>query len=238
MSIKAGLFDLDGVLTDTSGLHFRAWKQLFDQIIHAHASETQQQFVHFTPEEYHYHVNGKSRDEGIISFLNLRKINIISTGKSLDELSKAKQMMFMNLLNQGNIDVFPSTIHLIHELRAMNIKTAIVSSSKNCHSILKKTQTEDLFLARVDGNSAEKLGLASKPSADLFLEAAKLINVTPAESFIVEDTLSGVQAGRNGGFALVIGIDRSGRTHSVYKAHGADLVVRDLCEVNARAILS
>jgi len=122
-------------------------------------------------------------------------------------------------------------VHLLQKLRAMGIRCGVASSSKNCQQILRRAGIEELFDARVDGTISVELNLKGKPSPDIFLKCAELLNVSVPHSVLVEDAISGVQAGRNGGFGLVIGVDRTG-FGAALKENGADVVVLDLAEVS------
>jgi beta-phosphoglucomutase-like phosphatase (HAD superfamily) len=107
-----------------------------------------------------------------------------------------------------------------------------VTSSQNCETVLHAAGVEDLFDARVDGLLMAAEGLAGKPSPDSFRKAAEMLGVPRRSAAVVEDALSGVQAGARGGFGLVIGVDRKGNAEEL-KANGAQIVVRDLAELLA-----
>ena len=100
--------------------------------------------------------------------------------------------------------------------------------------VLDVTGTTDLFEVRVDGVVAEEVGLPGKPDPAMYLETARRLGVTAARSVVVEDALSGVEAGRRGEFGLVIGVDRLGQAAELAQA-GADVVVDDLAEVSVTA---
>jgi HAD superfamily hydrolase (TIGR01509 family) len=131
----------------------------------------------------------------------------------------------------GGVEVFNSTVALIRALRAEGIKTAVVSSSKNCAEVLEAAGLTDLFDTRVDGTDLTRLELQGKPAPDAFLEAAARLGVEPARAVVVEDAIAGVQAGRNGKFGVVIGVARQG-AHTALRGGGADVVVDDLQEID------
>lgn len=220
MIIDAGIFDLDGVITDTAITHYQAWKQTFDEYL---ASQT------FTESDYHQYVDGKPREAGIESFLQSRNITV--NASTLADLAETKQQRFLSALETEGVVLFPSTMSLIHQLRKQQIKVAVVSSSKNCQMILDRAEIEALFDTRVDGLTCQESGLPGKPAPDMFLEAASRIQVDPRRAFIVEDAISGAQAGSAGHFGCVIGIDRQGGTKELLYENGADIVVTDINEI-------
>jgi alpha,alpha-trehalose phosphorylase len=238
LGFEAVLFDLDGVVTRTADLHAAAWAELFDDVLRRRAVETGEPFRAFDPAaDYLAHVDGRPRYEGVRSFLASRGIALPEgeTGDgpgavSVHGLGTRKDALFMARLRSTGVEVFASTVALIHALRAQGVKTGVVTSSRNGREVLRAAGLEDLFDARVDGLDAETLGLAGKPDPAPFLKAAELIGVAPARALVVEDAVPGVQAGCRGGFALVIGVDRGGNREAL-AAHGADVVVADLGEL-------
>jgi beta-phosphoglucomutase family hydrolase len=213
--IDAVIFDLDGVVTRTAKVHAAAWREAFRPL-------------DFDPvADYRRYVDGKPREAGARDFLAARGV-----ARSEDEvraIAARKDALFNEKIRLG-VEVYESTLALIRALRSRGVRTAVVSASRNCVAVLRAAQAEDLFDARVDGNDAARLGLAGKPAPDTFLHAAKLLGVAPARAAVVEDALAGVEAGRAGGFAAVIGVDRAGQAAAL-REHGATLVVRDLAEL-------
>lgn len=235
----AVIFDLDGVVTHTAHVHAKAWKRLFDDYLAKHAEKEGKPFVPFDEEkDYIKHVDGKPRYDGVRDFLKSRGIKL-PRGKpddSPDEetycgLGNRKNIWFNEELDRMGAEVFQSTVDLIKELRAKRIKTGIISSSKNCTPILKKAGLLDLFDTKIDGVDSEKRGIVGKPAPDIFLMAAHELGVEPRHAVVVEDAVSGVEAGRAGRFGLVIGIDRTNQGDLLLQ-HGADVVVKDLEEVS------
>ncbi len=110
------------------------------------------------------------------------------------------------------------------------MRVAIISASKNTTKILEAAGVRGLFEAQVDGEVAADLGLPGKPDPAVFVEAARRVGAAPGRAAVVEDAIAGVEAGRRGGFALVIGVDRGGNREALAAA-GADAVVDDLAEV-------
>jgi beta-phosphoglucomutase family hydrolase len=240
LAFDAVLFDLDGVVTRTARLHAAAWAELFDDFLRRRAAERGEPFRPFDPAaDYLAHVDGKPRYEGVRSFLAARGIALPEgepgdgpDAATVHGLGGRKDALFMARLRRDGVDVFGSTVDLIRALRARGVKTAVVTSSRNGRELLRAAGIEDLFDARIDGLDAEALGLQGKPHPDPFLEAAALLGVAPGRAIVVEDAVPGVEAGRRGGFGLVVGVDRGGNREAL-AAHGADLVVADLGELDA-----
>lgn len=217
----AVIFDLDGVITKTAKLHAAAWKELFD----GYLTDKEE----FTFEDYARYVDGKPRDEGIKGFLASRGIPLPSE-EEIERMGDQKNRAFRDHLKKEGIEVFPSTVELIHDLKRCGMKVGVISSSKNCADILERVGLLSLFDVKIDGLDALEKGYKGKPHPTVFLEAAKAIGVAPERAIVVEDAISGVQAGRAGGFGLVIGVDRLGQREELLK-EGADVVVDDLEEV-------
>jgi beta-phosphoglucomutase family hydrolase len=240
---SAVIFDLDGVVTKTAQLHARAWKMLFDDYLLSRERRFGEHHPPFDPEhDYLDYVDGKPRYEGVKSFLAARRIelplgsiNDSPDTESIYGLGRAKDRIFATLLRDQGVEVYESTVGLIHHMRDAGIGTAIVSSSKHCQEVLAAAGIESLFDVRVDGVVAQELGLQGKPHPDIFLTSAERLGVQPADAVVIEDAQSGVEAGRRGGFGLVIGVDR-GRQREALLAAGANHVVSDLGEINGEQI--
>jgi beta-phosphoglucomutase family hydrolase len=234
----AVLFDLDGVLTKTASVHAAAWKRLFDRFLEQRAADRGEAFVPFDVDaDYRRYVDGKPRYDGVAAFLEARGI-ALPWGAPEDPpgthtvhaLGNLKDQYFLQHLEQHGVEVYESSIALVRTLRAQEIKTAVVSSSKNCAAVLEAAGISQLFDARVDGAEITRLGLKGKPAPDTFLAAARRLRTEPSRAVVVEDAIAGVEAGHAGGFALVIGIDRGGQSQALRQA-GADVVVADLAQV-------
>jgi kojibiose phosphorylase len=234
--VRALLFDLDGVLTRTATLHAAAWKRLFDEYLAANAQRTGASFVPFdVVADYRRYVDGKPRYDGVQSFLAARSISL-PWGSAADPpdhetiagLGNRKDRYFEQALGEHGVETFPEAVSLVRDARARGLKTAVVSSSKNCGAILRLAGILDLFDAHVDGMEAERLHLPGKPAPDTFLEAARRLQVAPDCAVVFEDAISGVEAGKRGGFK-VVGVDESGQAEAL-REHGADLVVSHLGE--------
>ncbi len=231
--IKAAIIDLDGVVTQTASLHAKAWKKMFDAY---NENRKQQGITPFRPfsidKDYPQHLDGMPRYDGVEHFLDSRSIEL-PRGEPDDKpgknticgLGNWKNQFFHKLIEQEGVDICQENIEAIRRWRAQGIKTALISSSKNAEKIMHTAGVEHLFDARVDGLISEELGLEGKPAPDIFLEAAKAMQVEPSEAIVVEDALAGVEAGKKGGFRLVIGI---GLNEEEMKERGADQVTLSL----------
>ena len=242
----AVIFDLDGVVTQTSAVHAAAWKRLFDAYLAERAARTgtspdaapDSPLRPFDLEtDYRLYVDGKPRYDGVRDFLASRGIEL-PMGDPSDPpgretvcgLGNGKNDFFNAEVEEHGVKTFPSTVALIHQLRDAGIRVGLMSSSKNTAMVLDVTGTTDLFEVRVDGVVAAEVGLPGKPDPAMYLETARRLGVDAARSVVVEDALSGVEAGRRGEFGLVIGVDRLGQAAELATA-GADVVVDDLAEV-------
>jgi beta-phosphoglucomutase family hydrolase len=234
----AVLFDLDGVLTQTASVHASAWKKLFDEFLEPRASQAGEPFVAFDiATDYPRYVDGKPRQDGVQAFLASRGIDLPCGGpdddpqvQSVQALGQQKDLYFSQALEQQGVEPYASAIALVRSLRALEIKTAVVSSSNNCAAVLDAVGIASLFDARVDGTDISRLALQGKPAPDGFLEAARRLGVEPGRAVVVEDAIAGVQAGRAGKFGCVIGVDRRDQGQALRDA-GADVVVTDLAQV-------
>lgn len=233
----AVIFDLDGVITDTASVHRAAWESLFDAFLQERAEATGEPFRPFSAEDYRTYVDGKSREDGVVSFLDSRGIELARGApddppsvQTVFGLGQRKDAAFRQRLAEDGVEVFPSSVQLVQLLCERGTPTAIVSASRNCVPVLEAAGALDLFDAKVDGVDAAELELPGKPDPAIFLEAARRLGAEPARTVVVEDAIAGVSAGRRGHFGLVIGIDRSGEPEGLREA-GADLVVSDLEEI-------
>lgn len=233
---RAVLFDMDGVVTDTATVHAAAWKELFDHAL-AELDPTQPPFD--AKQDYLQHVDGRPREAGVRNFFASRGIEL-PEGSDADPigamtvhgLAAQKQMYFEQALSVQGVDLIESTVELVRELRAEYVPLALVTSSRNGHQVLSAGGVLDLFDVIVDGTTALQLHLAGKPDPAMFLEASRQLGIDPADSVVIEDAASGVQAGHDGGYGWVIGLDREGDSGRLLKDAGADLIVADLTELN------
>ena len=232
----AVVFDMDGVVTDTAGVHSAAWKRLFDDFLQERAKRACEPFQPFTQEDYLRHVDGRSREDGVAGFLSSREIELpwdeeaaTTSGETVTGLGRRKNGYFLDAIADG-VRTYPSTVALVHTLHGAGVATAVISASRNLAAVLEGAGIADLFPVSVDGQTAADLGIPGKPNPAVFLEAARRLSVTPARTAVVEDAVAGVAAARQGEFGLVIGVDRGGNRDLLAEA-GADIVVADLAEV-------
>jgi beta-phosphoglucomutase family hydrolase len=239
-AMQAVIFDLDGVVTRTADLHAEAWKRLFDAYLTVRARKLGEPFRPFDlRSDYRRFVDGKPRYEGVRSFLASRGIQLPYGSpedgpeqESVCGLGNRKDLHFRAALTKTGGNPYPTTLELIATLRRRGVATAIVSSSRNCQVVLEAAGIRELFDVKVDGVDAAELGLPGKPDPAVFLEAARRLGVAPEHAAVVEDAIVGVEAGRRGGFGLVVGVDRANESRAL-AATGADVVVGDLAELAA-----
>ena len=233
----AVLFDLDGVITDTASVHAKCWKKMFDEYLKRRSKEKGEPFKPFEiATDYKLYVDGKPRFNGVRDFLTSRKITLPegthqdpSNAVTVGGLGNRKNDLINEIIENEGVEAYEGTITLARQIRDAGIKIAVVTSSQNCDVVLKAVNIKDLFEAQVDGNVIHELHLSGKPAPDSYLEGAKRLGVEPQRAVVVEDAISGVQAGRNGKFGLVIGVDRNENAEEL-KKNGADIVVKDLGE--------
>lgn len=221
--IRAALFDLDGVITQTAKVHAQAWKQMFDEYL---AEVGQPPFA--LPEDYERYVDGKPRLDGVRSFLQAR--GIAPEPALVDRLGTRKNDLVLDLIRRQGVEAYEGSIRYVDAARDAGLRRAVVSSSNNTREVLETTGLIDRFEAIVDGIVATREGLKGKPAPDTFLAGARALGVEPGEAAVFEDALAGVEAGRAGNFGYVVGVDRTDHADEL-REHGADIVVQDLAEL-------
>ncbi len=237
-NFDAVLFDLDGVITDTATIHAMCWKQMFDAYLQKRAAERGEPFRPFEiATDYRLYVDGKPRFDGVRDFLTSRGIHLPEgtpddppQAETVGGLGNRKNDLVNEVIAAVGVEPYAGTVKFVRQLRQQGFKVAVVTSSQNCDAVLKAAKVDALFEVRVDGNTVREHHLAGKPAPDTFLMAAKLLGADPTRSVVVEDAISGVQAGRQGNFGCVIGVARKGNTEEL-RRHGAHLVVHDLGEL-------
>jgi beta-phosphoglucomutase family hydrolase len=236
--VSACLFDMDGVVTQTAVVHAAAWKEMFDEFLRGYAARTGTAFVPFDARaEYDAYVDGKPRLDGTRSFLESRGITLpeghpddAPGTPTIYGLSNRKNDLVLAKIAAGGVQVYEGTITYIHAVKAGGISTAIVSASANTRQVLDSAGIAGLFDVTMDGVIAKERGLRGKPAPDTYLAAAEMLHVTAKQAAVFEDAQAGVAAGRAGGFALVVGVDRVGQAAEL-REHGADIVVKDVAEL-------
>jgi beta-phosphoglucomutase family hydrolase len=236
--VTACLFDLDGVLTQTAKVHAKAWKQMFDQYLKDRAQARGEEFVPFDPvKDYDEYVDGKPRYEGVQSFLTARGIDLPRGDPSdppdketVDGLGNRKNEIVVKLIHDDGVQPYEGSVRYVHAVRDAGLARAVVSSSTNCHDVLRAAGIDGLFDTVIDGVVAEREHLKGKPAPDTFLGAARALGVEPGAAAVFEDALAGVEAGHAGKFGLVVGVNRTGQADAL-REHGAGVVVDDLSEL-------
>ncbi|KAA1424973.1 beta-phosphoglucomutase family hydrolase [Mumia zhuanghuii] len=228
----AVLFDLDGVLTPTAEVHMRAWAALFDAYFAEHDIAPA-----YTSADYYAYVDGKPRYDGVRSLLAARGIVLPEgdpadppTAETVCGLGNRKNAEFERELSLHGVTAYPGSVALLDHLATLPIGLAVVSSSANAPDVLAAAGIADRFPVVVDGSVARAQGLPGKPAPDTFAYAAHSLGADDKRAIVVEDAVSGVEAGAAGDFGLVIGVNR-GAGHQVLTDHGADVVVDDLGEL-------
>ncbi len=241
-AFDAIIFDLDGVITKTATVHSHAWKRMFDHYLRTRAGKTGETFFEFSQEDYLDFVDGKPRYDGVKSFLKSRNIEIpfgtpedTPDMKTVCGLGNKKNEAFNEVLRNEGVETYPSTVSLMEELKKQGIHVGVASSSKNCEAVLRAAKLGHLVETRVDGVVSATLKLNGKPAPDIFLTAAKNLGVKAHRAVVVEDAVSGVAAGKNGNFGLVLGVFREDNALAL-KQNGADIVIADLEEIDLEKI--
>ncbi len=234
-TIRACLFDLDGVLTRTATVHAAAWKEMFDAFLRERAAATGEPFVPFDPvEDYGLYVDGRPRADGVRAFLAARGIALPEGDRgdppglqTVHGLGNRKNELVLRMIRESGVEVYEGSVRYLDAARDAGLARAVVSSSANTLDVLRSVGLADAFDVRVDGVVAAERGLRGKPAPDTFLAAAHDLDVEPPAAAVFEDALAGVEAGRAGGFGFVVGVDRAGHADAL-REHGADVVVPDL----------
>jgi beta-phosphoglucomutase family hydrolase len=236
--VRACLFDMDGVLTDTASVHTKAWKAMFDAYLSQRAEQTGEKFVPFdAAADYRTYVDGKKREDGVRSFLESRGIELpegspddSADAETIHGLGTRKNDMFQKVLEKDGVAVFDGSRRYLEAAAAAGLGIAVVSASANTPEVLRITGLDRYIQQRVDGNTLRDEHIPGKPAPDSFLRGAELLGVAPDNAVVFEDALAGVAAGRAGNFGYVVGVDRVGQADDLRK-NGADVVVTDLAEL-------
>lgn len=230
----AVLFDLDGVLTPTAEVHRAAWRELFAPYLATRGAAPYQE------SDYFEHLDGRQRYDGVAALLASRGLSL-SRGTPEDPpeaetvcgLGNRKNTVFQRVLDEEGVAPFAGAVALVDALCAAGVTVAVVSGSRNARTVLAAAGLAERFPLVVGGIEAAELSLASKPAPDAFLHAAEVLGVEPARAVVIEDAISGVAAGKAGGFGLVVGVGGAtgsgvGADASALREAGADIVVPDL----------
>ena len=237
-SVRACLFDLDGVLTQTAKVHAAAWKQMFDEYLRGRTESRGERFVPFDAvDDYDEYVDGKPRYDGVRSFLAARGIELPEgspddppRAETVHGLGNRKNELVLKMIHQSGVEPYEGSVRYARAAQEAGLRRAVVSSSTNARDVLVAAGIAALFEQIVDGHLAEREHLSGKPAPDTFLAGARALELGPDSAAVFEDALAGVEAGRRGGFAFVVGVDRVGQADAL-RSHGADVVVHDLAEL-------
>ncbi|HZU03421.1 MAG TPA: beta-phosphoglucomutase [Ktedonobacteraceae bacterium] len=209
---QAIIFDLDGVLTDTSEYHYQAWKHLADD-----------EGIPFTHEENDAHLRGVGRRDSLMYLLKGRKVS----EEQMQEMMDRKNRYYNALIEQMTPkEVVPGGVQLLKEIRQAGIKTAIASASKNCMTVLERLELVSYFDGIADGYSV----VNGKPAPDIFVFAAGLVHTNTPDCLGVEDADAGIEAIKAAGMqALAIG--------PTERFHKADKVLATLANKRLQDLL-
>ncbi|WP_309229699.1 MULTISPECIES: beta-phosphoglucomutase family hydrolase [unclassified Blastococcus] len=232
-SVRACLFDLDGVLTRTATVHMAAWKRTFDEYLRSTDPDARP----FDQEDYNRYVDGKPRADGVRDFLASRGVTLpegeagdASGAATVQGIAARKNVLVLRELDEHGVEVYPGSVRYLRAVKEAGLPAAVVTASANGEQVIAAAGFADLIDARIDGVVAARDSLRGKPAPDTFLAGARALGVTPAEAVVFEDAQSGVAAGRAGEFGYVVGVDRVGQADALAAA-GADVVVPDLAEL-------
>jgi beta-phosphoglucomutase len=210
---KAIIFDLDGVLTDTSEYHYLSWKRLADE-----------EGIPFTRQENDEHLRGVSRKESLTYLLKGRKVSDAQFQEMMERKNRYYTEMIKTMTPK---DLVEGGRQLLEEIRQAGIKIAVASGSKNAHTVLDLLQIMDLLDDVADGNSVSN----SKPAPDIFVYAAGMVRIPTSESLVVEDADAGIESAKAGGMqALGIG--------PAERFHRADKVLPSLANKHLQDLLN
>ncbi|ALG14303.1 beta-phosphoglucomutase family hydrolase [Kibdelosporangium phytohabitans] len=231
-SIKALLFDLDGVLTGTAELHKQAWKRTFDDFVAGREGQRP-----FSEQDYLDYVDGRPRADGVRTFLAARGIHLPEgdpddppSAETVNGVGNRKNELLLSIIENEGVRPYPGSRRYLEAAHRAGLKIGVVTSSANGEAVLAAADLAKFVQNRVDGLTIVAQGLRGKPAPDSFLAGAKALGVSPDEAAVFEDALSGVQAGRDGKFGFVVGVDRAGQADAL-RSHGADVVVEDLADL-------
>ncbi|QWF76968.1 HAD family hydrolase [Amycolatopsis sp. CA-230715] len=232
--ITACLFDLDGVLTGTAALHREAWKKTFDAFLEKRDGAG---FSPFTDHDYADHVDGRPRADGVREFLASRGIELPEgdpddppDAATVNGVGNRKNELVLKIIDERGVDPYPGSRRYLEAARDAGLRIAVVTSSANGAKVLDAADLTGFVEARIDGLVIKERGLRGKPAPDSFLAGAEALGVAKEKAAVFEDAQSGVQAGRDGGFGYVVGVNRADQAAEL-RAHGADVVVDDLAEL-------
>ena len=213
--VRGCLFDMDGVITRTDRLHAAAWENAFNRFLVEHRPAGDRRLFDII-DDYDRYVDGKSRLDGVRSFLSSRSIRVPEGAvddppgaPTIAGIANAKHDELVRTVRRQGVPLEPGIVDYLHEVRKNGRSTALVTSSADGAEMVERAGVRNLFDVRIDGREAARLGLAGKPDPATFIEATRRLCLIPAEVAMFEDAIAGVQAGRAGGFGVVVGVART-----------------------------
>lgn len=232
-TIRACLFDLDGVLTQTAKVHRAAWRQTFEEFIRQRDPD----FAPFTDADYNEYVDGKPRRDGVRDFLRSRGIELPEgdpddppDADTVAGVGNRKNVLLLREIDEHGVDAYEGSVRYARAAKDAGLLAAVVTASANGEQVIAAAGFADLITVRIDGVVAAREQLRGKPAPDTFLAGARALGVPAGHAAVFEDALSGVAAGRAGDFGYVVGVDRVGQAAAL-RERGADVVVEDLDEL-------
>ena len=201
-NLKAIIFDLDGVVTDTAEYHYKSWEL-----------PLKEEGIDFTEKE-NEKLRGLSRRDSVKTIAQTK--DVVFTEKKENEIMEKKNQYYQEIIEDLNKnDMIDGIYEILVELKNKNYKMAVASASRNAKQVIKSLDLDNFFEVIADGNSVNK----SKPAPDLFLFTAKKMGFKPEECLVVEDSKAGVKGAKEAGMK-VIGIgpkERIGEADYCYK---------------------
>lgn len=236
--MKAVIFDMDGVITDTAILHAEAWHLVFTEVLKVHRPVQ----CTFSEHDYVSYIDGRSRLEGIRNYLRHKNIELelgVETDCGINTqlgIGNLKNKYFNELIDLKGINVFEDSIEVINMLIERDTLIGIGTSSKNAHKILQMTGLHSYFSFILDGVKAAQDQIASKPDGAFYRYCCEIAGKQPNECIVIEDSLSGVKAAKKATVGTIIGLSRSVAKSQLFSA-GADIVVDKLTDVSSEVFI-
>jgi beta-phosphoglucomutase len=236
-----GIFDVDGVLVDSP--HEQAWREALRELMEGSWSDIRDRTTWtpegFTSEVYHQRMSGKPRKAGATAALEYFGVPDIE--QRVTEYGEHKQEMIIRLIKDGKFSAYDDAVRFVIAVKKAGIPIAAASSSKNAKLFLERIDLanyggtgnlHEIFDVDVSGRDFAQ----GKPHPEIFLTAAKELGVDPADAFVCEDAMNGIQAAKAGEFAA-IGVARNDDVDAL-AGEGADVVVTDMGTIDVDKLAS
>jgi HAD superfamily hydrolase (TIGR01509 family) len=244
-NVRACIFDLEGVLTDSGVVHAAAWAEVFDDLLLRLALETERQFVPFDPDlDYRTYIDGRPRLEGIHLFLRSRGIRLPeglpedrADAESAYGLARHKSEALARVMRRRGVSALPGARRFLESAGRAGLGRAVVSGSQTVLPMLELAEISALVDARVDADAIRTEGLRSRPAPDLLLAACRQLGVEPEETVSFVHSPDGVAAGHAAGITVVgVGLDEASRER--LEGFGPERVVPSLATLLDRRLLA